>query len=108
MMFIGKNWKIESDSLNVILSKRIKRHRKDTGKIYNDWVTMGYFATVKDALHELVNQGIRDTLLIDLKTISAKIDELHTTIQSQRSTAILKGTKGESNDNPRHTLSMVS
>ena len=75
-MLIGKNWKIESDALNVILYRKKKRVKKDTQEVYEDWEVMGYFATVGGALHELVNQGIRDTQLKDLKTVVAKVGEL--------------------------------
>ena len=75
-MNIGNNWKIESDNLNVMLLKRIRRTKKD-GTKYDDWITEGYFANPKNALHELINQKVRDTELKELKTIVQSIDELH-------------------------------
>ena len=81
-MLIGKHWKIGSDSLNVILYKRKQRTRKITHETYEDWEEVSYFATVANALHELVNQGVRDSQLKDLKTITARIDELHTMIEN--------------------------
>ena len=35
-----------------------------------------YYATVANALVELVNQGVRDTELADLKMVCSKIDQL--------------------------------
>jgi len=75
-MNIGDNFKIESDSLNVTLSKKIQRKSKE-GKVYTDWKAMGYFATPENALAELVNQKVRDTGLEDLKTIVKEIQNLH-------------------------------
>ena len=71
-MLIGKDWKIGADKLNIILYKRgiAKKTGRDT------WRVMGYFATVGGALHELVNQRVRDTELKDLKTITKAIEEL--------------------------------
>ena len=80
-MLIGKNWKIESDSLNVILSQRKRRTNKETGKAYDYWKPMGYYATIPNAMHGLVDQGIRDTELKDLKTIIAEINKLHNLIE---------------------------
>ena len=97
-MMIGKNYKIDSDSLNVILSHKIRRKAK-AGDTYIDWQIMGYYATVENALQGLVNQGVRDTELTDMKTIVAKIDELQRLIQpiakmSQGHTGARKGQTG--------------
>ncbi len=82
MILIGTKYKLEADSMNIILSKKKRRIRKDTKEVYEDWAIMGYFATVKGALHELVNQGVRDTALKDLKSISGKIDGLYDLISN--------------------------
>lgn len=75
-MNIGKDWKIESDNLNVKLFHKLKRTNRE-GKKYDEWAIHGYFATPKEALKELVNQEVRDTELKDLETIVAEIDKLH-------------------------------
>ena len=77
---VGKDWKVGSDELNIILYRRHIR-RKDS-KEY--WEIHGFFATVSGALHELVNQEVRDTHLIDLMTIFNKIEELQKEIQDSR------------------------
>ena len=70
-MKVGKNFKIESDSLNVVLY----RFRKDkNGEEY--WSPISYHATVKNALNGLVDQGVRDTELRDFKEVCKKVDEL--------------------------------
>lgn len=81
-MLIGKNWKIESSNLNIILSKKIKRIKKGTKETYDTWQIIGYYASVKNALHELVNQSLRDTELTTLTRISAEIDKLHQMIEA--------------------------
>ncbi|MBU2177667.1 MAG: hypothetical protein KJ556_21455 [Gammaproteobacteria bacterium] len=81
-MLIGKNHKIESDSMNVILSKKVKRVKKDTGEKHDAWQCIGYYATVANALHGLVNQNIKDTELTDIKAIAAEINNLHKMIEA--------------------------
>ena len=81
-MLIGKRYKLESDSLNVTLFKKRKRTRKSDETKYEDWEIIGYFATPSNALHELVDLGVRDTELKDLKTITSAITALHTSIES--------------------------
>ena len=81
-MLIGKQFKIESDNLNVILYEKKTRKNKETKREYEDWETMGYFATPKGALIELVNQKVRDTELKDLKTIVSKLEELEKLIRA--------------------------
>lgn len=75
-MLIGKNWKVEADSLNVILSQRKVRKRKDDKPTYEDWEAIGYYSTVANALKDLVNYEVRATGLKDLQTVVNKIDEL--------------------------------
>jgi len=70
---IGLDWRVGADSLNVILYRR--QVNKKTGEEY--WRAHGYFATVANALVGLVNQGVRDTELADLKTVCDKIEQIH-------------------------------
>lgn len=81
-MEIGSEWKIESDSLNVILYRKRGRIKKDTKESCEAWERVGYYATVAGALHGLVNQGVRETELKDLKTVVEKIAELHALIDT--------------------------
>ncbi len=76
-MLIGKKWKIESDSMNVILFKKAKSKKPGTVT----WATVGFYATVPNALKALVNHGVKETELTDLMTISAKLEELHRLIE---------------------------
>ena len=78
-MLIGKDYKVEADSMNVTVSKRMVTdgkwaNTKEVGREY--WYNVGYYATVKGALKGLVDMGVADTELVDLKTVVDKIDEL--------------------------------
>ncbi len=75
-LVIGHNWRVGADTLNIILYRC--QINKKTGKEY--WRAHSYYATVTNALVGLVNQGVRDTELVDLKTVNKRIDEIHTWI----------------------------
>ena len=72
-MAVGQDWRVGADSLNIILYRRQVNNK--TGKEY--WRAHSYYATVANALVELVNQGVRDTELADLKIVCDKIEQLH-------------------------------
>ena len=74
-MLIGKKWKVESDSLNVILSERITKRPKGKAP-YEGWGVRGYFSTVANALKFLIEHEVKGTGLTDLETVVNKIDEL--------------------------------
>jgi hypothetical protein len=71
-MVIDRNWLVGADSLNIILYWR--QINKKTGKEY--WRAHSYYSAVANALIALVDQGVRDTELADLKTVCDKIDQL--------------------------------
>lgn len=88
-LLIGDKYKIESDELNVTLylkktitgtgRGRIGKSKKAVGEEY--WTPIAYFSTPKNALDYLVDNEVRGTGMIDLKTIVAKIEELHALIK---------------------------
>jgi len=80
-MKIDKNWRIESDSMNITLQRRKVLKNKTTGEPYDRWVVEGYFSTVTNALHELVALRIRETKLTDLRTVEKEIETLHKLIE---------------------------
>lgn len=93
-MNIGKKYKIESDSLNVIL---YRKERKKDGGIR--WKAICFFATLGGALKELVNLEVRLTQLKDLETVVKKQEELmgligkldpHSLVRSGRSEGQVK------------------
>ncbi len=81
-MQIGKDYQINSDSLNVIVSKRRTRVRKATGEKYKDWENVGYFSTLTHALDFLVEQKVRDSGLKDLETVVGAIKDLEEKIET--------------------------
>ena len=78
-MDIGKDWKITADSMNITLSKRITRKHKN-GIYYEDWVNEGYYPTVAWALKGLIEHGVKETELKDMRTIVSAIDKLRTLV----------------------------
>ena len=79
-MMIGEDYKITSDSLNVIINQRhvntgAKRAlAENIGKEY--WMQVAYFSSPKNALKFIVDNEILGTGLSDFETVVAKIDEL--------------------------------
>jgi len=69
---VGRDWIVGADSMNTILYCRYVT--KETGTEY--WRAYGFYSSPANALMGLVNQGVRDTKLADLKTVCDKIEEL--------------------------------
>lgn len=80
-MLIGDRYKIESDSLNVTLYKKV--NVKKTGGIR--WQPIAYFSNPQNALQYLVDHEVKETGMADLETVVKKMEELH------RLVATLKG-----------------
>ena len=76
-MEVGNDYKLESDPLNITLLEK-KQSKKD-GSEY--WKTTGYFSSPKEALKFLVDLGVRESLLKDLKTVVEKQAELYKLIE---------------------------
>ena len=76
-MLLGKNWKIESNELNITLYER--RESKNTGREY--WRAHSYYSSVASALEGLVNINVNRSGLRDLETVNLKIEELHRLIE---------------------------
>jgi len=98
-IMIGENYKLEADKLNIILLKkseptdektleRMKKMReirfgvKEESDVIDDpdikekgWHVEGYFNTLQNTLKRLVDLEVKNTDLVDLKTIIQKIDE---------------------------------
>ncbi len=77
VMLLGKNWKIESDELNITLYER--HEPKKAGREY--WRAHSYYSSVASALKGLVNINISRSGLRDLETVNLKIEELHRLIE---------------------------
>ncbi len=77
-MLVGKDHKIEADSLNVTLYER--QIAKKTQKEY--WKSIGYFSRFGNALKSLVDLRVRGTGLRDFNTVCQKQEELYKLIDS--------------------------
>ncbi len=77
-MLIGKDYKIEADSLNVTLYERqiTKKEQREY------WKAIGFFARFGGALKSLVDLRVRATGLRDYNTVCQKQDELYKLIDS--------------------------
>ena len=80
-MELNKDWRLESDNLNVTISKRKRPKLKDGQQPPDYWTAMGYFANPKNALDWLVLHKVMGSGMKDLETVVAQIDELHDIIQ---------------------------
>ena len=76
-MLINDNYKIESNSLNVILFYKSK-----TRNGQERWRELGFFATPHNALRYLIEHEILGTGMQDLKTVCEKIEELEGLIKT--------------------------
>ena len=85
-MNIGKDHKIESDSLNVTLFERrtvqkVKSNSvRKVGEEY--WVPIAYFSGPHSALNYLVNHKVKKTGLKDLETVVEELDKIYKLIRS--------------------------
>jgi hypothetical protein len=70
---INKHFRIEADSLNILL---LEKHEPQKGGPAYDSIE-GYFANIGEALRYVVDAEIKGTGLKDIATINAKIKELH-------------------------------
>jgi hypothetical protein len=77
--YINATWRIDQDKMNYILQK----------KSGEKWVTQGYYQTLAQLYHALVEKGIKDSSLTDMKGLRDKVEELHSIIED--SASILKG-----------------
>jgi len=77
-MIVGSKHKIESDDLNVtVYEKRESKEGKE-----DTWRPIGYFSRIDNALKFLVDRGVKETGLKDLKTVAQKQQELYELIES--------------------------
>ncbi len=76
MMIINKDYKIESDELNVSLYKRqiVEKEGKTKGNEY--WVAIGHWGSVEHALRGLVDLRIKGTGMKDLESIVKEIESI--------------------------------
>jgi hypothetical protein len=86
--YINATWRIDKDKLNYILQKKYNPKTDDPGK-RETWRTQGYYPTVAQLYHALVEIGIRECSLMDMKGLMDRVEELHSLIEN--SASILRG-----------------
>jgi len=74
-MLIGKKYKIESDSLNVTLYKRVKSKNKGTSTT-TTWRAIGYFSNPQNAMKYLAKLEVMETGMKDIATVIKKQEEI--------------------------------
>ena len=75
-MIINKNFKIESDELNVTLFKHSTKGEKAKKPGEECWTPIAFFSTPESTLNYLVKLEVMGTGMTDLRTVVQKIDEL--------------------------------
>lgn len=86
---INERWRIDQDSMNYMLQHKGKVEGSESG---NTWVTVGYYQTIKQLYHALVEKNMKRVNFNDFKTLMDKIDELHQLID-KASSGIMTSTK---------------
>ena len=76
-MLVGQDYKVTSDTLNIVLWKRNWGSKQQ-------WGLVGYYSSLRNALTALVNLGMMATELVDLATVTKRQDELYQLIQEVR------------------------
>ena len=76
---INATYRIDQDRLNYILQKKYKKKAESKAET---WVTIGFYQTVKQLYHALVELGIKEASLAAVKDLNAKVEELHILITS--------------------------
>ena len=70
-MLIGNKYKVEFDSLNIMLYEKAK-----SKTVATTWRSIAFFSNIKSALNHLVDLEVMGTGLSDLKSVTKKQDEL--------------------------------
>ena len=83
-MNIGKNWRIESDDMNIILLKRAYVRATEKHEAHDVWINKGYFSNLHNALKALVDYEVMKTGMRDMETIVKKQDGLYKLIEGVR------------------------
>ena len=84
-LVINSKYSIMADELNIILCEKkvktdtLKTKAENIGKEYTEFI--GYFSTVKSALHFLVEHDIKAQGFEDFKKLNDRIDKLQKDIE---------------------------
>jgi hypothetical protein len=87
---INATWRVNQDKHNYILEHKGKNEANEEG---TKWVAVGFYQTVKQLYHALVEKGIKESSLTDIKALDIKIQELHTFIEDAHAKGIMSQEK---------------
>lgn len=79
---INKTYKIDCDRLNFILKRK---GQSEDGEESTAWKIMGFYPTVKGIYHAVVELGIKESSMMELKALNDKVSELHALIDGTKS-----------------------
>lgn len=85
---INNTWRIDKDKLNFILQRKGQKEEGNEGT-KDTWVNIGFFQTVKQLYHELVERSIKEVSLNDIKALNDKVAELHQFIEDAHAKGIM-------------------
>ena len=80
---INKTYKIDTDRTHNYILKR--KGANEEGEEDKSWKTVGFYQTVKQVYHAVVELSIKESSLIDLKALNDKVAELHGLIENAHS-----------------------
>lgn len=80
--YLSATWRIEKDRLNYILRRR-STHKEGQEDRIDAWLVHGYYQTINQLYHALVELKIRETVLKDIKTLNDTAKELHDMIDKE-------------------------
>jgi len=87
---INNTWRIDKDKLNFILQRKGTNAEGEDGTI---WRTVGYFQTMRQLYHELVERSIKEVSLNDIKALNNKVTELRQLIEDAHAKGIMSQEK---------------
>ena len=87
---INATWRINQDVRNYILEHKGKNESSEDG---TKWTQVGFYQTVKQLYHALVEKGIKESSLTDIKAMDLKIQELHSLIEDAHVKGIMNKEK---------------
>lgn len=78
MYQINATYRIGQDSMNYILQRKSKTKKEGA----ESWQNIGYYQTIKQLYHALVEINIKEASLSDMTALNSKVEELHSLIEN--------------------------
>jgi len=72
--YINNTWRIDQDSMNYILQKKASSEG-------TKWKHYGYYQTIGQVYHALVDLAIKECSLRDVRAFNDRVEELHSLIE---------------------------